>query len=28
VLVIVLRPKGLLGNREIDFNRLWSRLLP
>jgi branched-chain amino acid transport system permease protein len=28
VLVIVLRPKGLLGNREIDFNGLWSRLLP
>ncbi len=28
VLVIVFRPTGLLGNREINFNRLWSRLLP
>ena len=27
VLVIVYRPKGLLGGKEIDFNRLWSRLL-
>lgn len=25
VLIIVFRPKGLLGDREIDFNRLWSR---
>ena len=27
VLVIVFKPKGLLGDKEIDFNRLWSRLL-
>jgi len=26
--VIVFRPKGLLGGREIDFNRFWSWLLP
>jgi len=24
ILIIVFRPKGLLGDREIDFNRLWS----
>jgi branched-chain amino acid transport system permease protein len=28
VLVIVFRPSGLLGNREINFNRLWSKILP
>ena len=28
ILVIVFRPKGLLGGREIDFNRFWSWLLP
>ena len=27
VLVIVFRPKGLLGDREINFSRLWARLL-
>ena len=28
VLVIVFRPSGLLGNREINFNRLWSKIFP
>jgi branched-chain amino acid transport system permease protein len=28
VLVIVFRPTGLLGNREINFNRIWSRIMP
>ena len=28
ILVIVFRPKGLLGGREIDFGRFWSWLLP
>jgi branched-chain amino acid transport system permease protein len=28
IVVIIFRPKGLLGDREINFNRLWSLLLP
>jgi len=28
VLVIIFWPKGLLGDREISFHRLWTRLLP
>jgi len=28
VLVIIFWPNGLLGGREISFNRLWARLLP
>jgi len=28
IVVIIFWPKGLLGDREIPFNRLWSRLLP
>jgi branched-chain amino acid transport system permease protein len=28
IVVIIFWPKGLLGDREIDFNRLWSLLLP
>jgi branched-chain amino acid transport system permease protein len=28
ILVIALRPKGLLGEREIDFNRIWDWLIP
>jgi branched-chain amino acid transport system permease protein len=28
IVVIIFRPKGLLGDREINFNRLWSRILP
>jgi branched-chain amino acid transport system permease protein len=28
ILVIIFWPKGLLGNREIGFTGLWSRLLP
>ena len=27
VMVIAFRPKGLLGDKEIDFDRLWARLL-
>jgi branched-chain amino acid transport system permease protein len=27
IVVIIFRPKGLLGDREVNFNRLWSRLL-
>jgi branched-chain amino acid transport system permease protein len=27
ILVIIFWPKGLFGNREINFNALWSRLL-
>lgn len=28
IVVIIFRPKGLLGDREINFNRLWSLILP
>lgn len=28
IVVIIFWPKGLLGDREIHFNRLWSLLLP
>ena len=28
IVVIIFWPKGLLGDREINFNRLWSLLLP
>jgi branched-chain amino acid transport system permease protein len=28
IVVIIFWPKGLLGDREINFNRLWGRLLP
>jgi branched-chain amino acid transport system permease protein len=28
IVVIIFRPKGLLGDREIKFTRLWSLLLP
>ncbi|MCL4466939.1 MAG: branched-chain amino acid ABC transporter permease [Chloroflexi bacterium] len=28
VLVIIFWPKGLMGDREVQFNRLWERLLP
>jgi hypothetical protein len=28
VLVIIFWPNGLLGGREINFNRLWARLPP
>ncbi len=28
IVVIIFRPKGLLGDREINFNRWWSLLLP
>jgi len=28
IVVIIFWPKGLLGDREIQFNRLWSLLLP
>ena len=28
IVVIIFWPKGLLGDREIRFNRLWSMLLP
>jgi branched-chain amino acid transport system permease protein len=27
ILVIIYRPKGLMGGDEVDFNRLWSMLL-
>lgn len=28
IVVIIFRPKGLLGDREINFDRLWSLILP
>jgi hypothetical protein len=28
IVVIIFWPKGLLGDREIRFNRLWFWLLP
>jgi hypothetical protein len=28
ILVIIYYPKGMFGSKEIDFNKLWARLLP